>query len=331
MKVVGVGGGTGLPVLLSGLKSLRQTGECDVDVTALVAVSDSGGSTGDLRSALGVPAMGDLRNCFIALGDSQQPVLKALCQHRFQGIDGLSGHSTGNLILSALYQMAGDFEGMVRLAADLFQLKDRVLPSTNVPVTLCADFFDGSSVRGEAKIPLKRMPIRRVWLEPENPLPAPGVLSAIAEADAIVFGPGSLYTSIIPNLLVADVAEAIHTSSAVKIYICNLMTQSGETETYTAADHLRALKKYLPPNTIDVCVMNTRSASALLEQRYSKSGAQFVTASGDEVRRLGVKPQHAELLQENRTKIRHDGLVLARSIVALASQRREWEVLCAES
>ncbi len=331
MKVVGIGGGTGLPVLLSGLKRLRQSGECDIRITAVVAVSDSGGSTGNLRAALGIPAMGDLRNCFIALAGSPLPVLKAVCRHRFHGIEGLSGHSMGNLILSALYQMAGDFDGMVRLANHLFQLKDRVLPGTSVPVTLCADFFDGSIVRGESAIPLKRMPIRRVWLDPERPLPAPGVLDAIAEADAIVFGPGSLYTSVIPSLLVAGVADAIHASSAVKIHVCNLMTQAGETGTYTAADHLRALTQYLPSGAVDVCVVNTRSAGPLLQKRYSQSGAQFVTASDDEIRRLGAVPQRADLLQENNTKIRHDGLALARLVVALGSRRREWEVLCAES
>src|SRR3954470_17836189 len=163
MNVVGIGGGTGLPVLLSGLKSIRQRSECDVQITALVAVSDSGGSSGEIRRALGNPAVGDLRNCFIALGDSQ-PVLKALSQHRFQAIDGLYGHSAGNRLLSALYQMAGDFDGMIRLASHLFQLRDQVLPSTNIPVTLCAEYFDGSAVRDEANIPLKRAPVKRVWL-----------------------------------------------------------------------------------------------------------------------------------------------------------------------
>jgi uncharacterized cofD-like protein len=330
MRVVGIGGGTGLPVLLSGLKSIRQSGECDVQVTAIVAVSDSGGSSGAIRCALGTPAVGDLRNCFIALADSQ-PVLKALSQHRFQDIEGLYGHSAGNLLLSALYQMAGDFDGMIRLASHLFQLKDCVLPSTTVPVTLCADYFDGSCVRGEANIPQKREPVRRVWLEPESPLPAAGVLEAIAMADLIVLGPGSLYTSIVPNLLVTDVAAAIHKSAAVKVYVCNLMTQAGETEGFTAADHLRVLQSHLPPHTIDLCVMNSLSASPVLLEKYAKSGSRLVCSSIGEITGLGAIPERADLLQESDGKIRHDAVALARFVLSLIGKGKEREVLCAES
>jgi uncharacterized cofD-like protein len=330
MKIAGIGGGTGLPVLLNGLKTLRQMGECDMHITALVAVSDSGGSSGALRRALGIPAMGDIRNCFIALGDSQA-VLKALCQHRFDKLDGLAGHSAGNLLLTGLYQMAGDFNGMVRLASQLFQLKDTILPTTDVSVTLCAEYFDGSSARGESNIPLKRLPIRKLWIDPESPLPAPGVLDAIAGADAVVLGPGSLFTSIIPNLLVADVADAIHASPAVKVYVCNLMTQSGETEGYTAADHVRTLQSYLPSNSIDFCVVNRRSASPMQSERYMKAGANLVCGNPKEIEKAGISAEIADLLEEHKGKIRHDSLALARLIVNLALRKREQEVLCAES
>jgi len=330
MKVVGIGGGTGLPVLLSGLKEFLERGECDAEVTALVAMSDSGGSSGDLRRELGIPALGDLRNCFMALGDLP-PVLKALCQHRFERLDGWAGHSVGNLVLSALYQMSGDFEGMVRLASDLFKLKGSVLPSTTEPVTLCAEFDDGTTVRGESNIPLKRRPIRRVWLEPERPQPACDVLNTIAAADIIVFGPGSLFTSIIPNLLVADVADAIHASSATKVYVCNLMTQFGETEGLAAADHLRILQSYLPAHTIDVCVVNTRPAGPLLAQRYARGGAHFVPVSAEHVRQLGVSFHGAELLQEKNEKVRHDPIALARLITQLTERGKEMEAVCAES
>jgi uncharacterized cofD-like protein len=330
MKVVGIGGGTGLPVLLSGLKELLERGECDVEVTALVAVSDSGGSSGDLRRTLGIPALGDLRNCLIALGDLP-PVLKAVCQHRFEKLDGWAGHSVGNMVLSALYQMSGDFEGMVRLASDLFRLKGSVLPSTAEPVTLCAEFADGTTIRGESNIPLKRRPIRRVWLEPEHPRPACEVLKTLAAADVIVFGPGSLFTSIIPNLLVTGVAEAIHASRATKVYVCNLMTQYGETEGLGAADHLRILQSYLPPQTIDICVVNTRPAGPLLAQRYSRGGAHFVPVSAEHVRQLGVSFHGAELLQEKNDKVRHDPIALARLITQLTERRKEMEAVCAES
>jgi uncharacterized cofD-like protein len=275
--------------------------------------------------------LGDLRNCLIALSNSK-PVLKSICRHRFEDIDGLAGHSTGNLILSALYQMAGDdFDGMVRLASELFQLRDTVIPSTSVPVTLCAEYLDGSSVRGESKIPLTRKPIRRVWLDPESPLPADGILPALAEADIIVFGPGSLYTSIVPNLLVADVADAIHASPAVKVYACNLMTQVGETEGFSAADHLRTLESYLPPDTIDVCIFNTRTVGSALADRYAETGSTLVVAAADAIHRLGVLPEGAALVHEENNKIRHDGLALAQLVVAQANRRRELGVLCAES
>jgi uncharacterized cofD-like protein len=330
MKIVGIGGGTGLPVLLSGLKSLRQNGECDVQISAVVAVSDSGGSSGAIRRALGVPAMGDLRNCFVALAGSH-PVLKALSQHRFQDIDGLYGHSAGNLLLSALYQMAGDFEGMIRLASHLFELKDRVLPSTNVPVTLCAEYVDGTTVRGEAYIPLKHELIRRVWVEPGNPMPGSGVLDAIAEADIIVLGPGSLYTSIVANLLIGEIPKAIHASPARKVYVCNLMTQSGETEGLTAVEHLKIVQSHLPPGTIDVCVVNCRAVNSVILERYEESGGGPVHGSPDEIAGLGVIPEYADLLQESGGKVRHDGVALARRIVLEFGKRKECEALCVES
>ena len=330
MNIVGIGGGTGLPVLLSGLKTLRNTGECDVHITALVAVSDSGGSSGQLRRALGIPAIGDIRNCFIALGDSQA-VLKALCQHRFDKVVGLSGHSAGNLLLTGLYQMAGDFHGMVRLATELFQLRDTIIPTTDTAVTLCAEYFDGASVRGESNIPLKRSPIRKVWLDPECPLPAPGVLEALAGADIIVLGPGSMFTSIVPNLLVADVAHAIHASPALKVYVCNLMTQAGETEAFSARDHVRALQSYLPSRTIDVCLLNRRSASPLLLEKYMDAGAVLVGSVPREVEALGIDVGAGEFLEEYNGKLRHDRLALARAIVSLANHKKEPEVLCAES
>ncbi len=330
MKIVGIGGGTGLPVLLAGLKEARLRGDSDFSITALVAVSDSGGSTGRLRDTLGIPAVGDLRKCLLALSESPA-VLKAVCEHRFENVGELTGHSAGNLLLSALYQMTGDFDGMVRLARHLLQLKDLVLPCTNFAVTLCAEYSDGKVVRNESDIPKYGRPIQRVWLEPDRPSPAAGVLDAIAGADAIVFGPGSLYTSVIPNLLVSDIADAIHASAALKIYVCNLMTQAGETEQYSAADHLKTLQRYLPQGTVDVCIVNTRAAHPLVAERYGVTGAHMVREAMDEIRRLGVTPEPLDLLQEDKGKIRHDGLKLAQRIVALAHGQRELEVLCAES
>jgi uncharacterized cofD-like protein len=321
MRIVGIGGGTGLPVLLSGLRKLNEGGDEPIDITAIVAVSDNGGSTGTLRQAFGMPAMGDIRNCLVALADTDK-LLTLVCQHRFEVTDGLAGHSMGNLILSALYQMSGDFLSAVQLASDLLRLEGRVLPVTEIPVTLCALCEDGSRVEGESSIPRSRVKLSRLWLDPPDPLPSPGVMEAIEYADAIVIGPGSLYTSIIPNLLVAGVAEAIHASRALKIYVCNLMTQAGETDGYSAADHLRALQSYLPAGSIDTCILNNRTIGTGLAERYLKSDAEtvlFMPEIEDDIRRAGAIPVAAALLKEGEVKARHDPEALARVVVSLAS------------
>jgi uncharacterized cofD-like protein len=320
MKVVGIGGGTGLPVLLSGLKQLNDTGQGPIDITAVVTVSDSGGSTGTLRQAFGMPAMGDIRNCLVALAGTDS-VLTSVCQHRFKNPEGFAGHSVGNLILSALYQMSGDFASAVRQAADLLGLKGRVLPSTDQPVTLCALYEDGQTVEGEANIPTRDVGVSRVWLRPDDPPPAAGVLECIRAADAIVIGPGSLYTSIIPNLLVAGVADAIQASSALKIYVSNLMTEPGETDGYSAVDHLRALDFYLPASSIDVCVLNSSSIGTAVARRYGKTGSDIVavtTETENEIRRMGVIPVAAPLLKDGEAKARHDPAILARLVVSLS-------------
>jgi uncharacterized cofD-like protein len=319
MKIVGIGGGTGLPVLLSGLKQLNDSGQGPIDITAIVTVADSGGSTGALRQAFGMPAMGDIRNCLVALAGAN-PVLTSVCQHRFQNPEGFAGHSVGNLILSALYQMSGDFAFAVRQASELLRLKGHVLPSTETPVTLCALYDDGTTAEGEASIPNRDMKISRVWLRPDDPAAGADVIESLLAADAIMLGPGSLYTSIIPNLLVAGVADAIHESRALKIYISNLMTEPGETDGYSAADHIRALEFYLPPRSIDVCVLNSSAIGTAVANRYHEQGSEIVAATPeteDEIRRMGVIPVAAPLLKDGEAKARHDPAILARLIVSL--------------
>ncbi len=316
MKIVGVGGGTGLPVLLSGLKKLNDRGEQDIDITAIVAVSDSGGSTGRLREILGCPAMGDIRNCLVALSDDQSPLV-SVYRHRFQNARELSGHSAGNLILAALYQIHGDFGEVVRQASMMLRPRGRVLPVTDKPVTLCGQYSNGCRMRGEANLPNTDSRLTQVWLEPSDAQPFPGVLEAIDDANVIVFGPGSLYTSIIPNVLVPSVACAIKASRAVKVYVCNLMTQPGETCGYTAAEHLQTLQSYLPPRTIDVCVYNTRRVIGTeVADLYSRSGAGLVIGCEDELREIGVVPAGLSLLDKGTLKVRHDPLILARFVVS---------------
>jgi uncharacterized cofD-like protein len=320
MRIVGIGGGTGLPVLLHGLKQLNDSGQEPIDITAIVTVSDSGGSTGTLRQAFGMPGMGDIRNCLVALA-ADNSVLTSVCQHRFQNPEGFAGHSVGNLILSALYQMSGDFGAAVRQASELLRLKGRVLPATDSPVSLCALYEDGTTAEGEANVPNRNVKVSRVWLQPDDPAPAAGVLESIRTADAIVIGPGSLYTSIIPNLLVAGVADAIHASSAIKIYVSNLMTEPGETDGYSAADHIRALDLYLPARSIDACVLNASAIGTAVATRYVKTGSGVVTATPeaeDEIRRMGVIPVAAPLLKDGEAKARHDPAILARLVVSLA-------------
>ncbi|HEY2381691.1 MAG TPA: gluconeogenesis factor YvcK family protein [Terriglobia bacterium] len=318
MKIVGIGGGTGLPVLLSGLREIRQMGPSQIDITAIVTVSDSGGSTGALRKAFDMPAMGDIRKCLIALAP-ERAVLTSVCEHRFDNPESFAGHSLGNLILSALYQMSGNFAAAVRLASDLMELQGKVLPSTDQPVTLCALYEDDRIVRGESNIPRPGRRIRRVWFDVQNPPPAPGVIEALREADAIVLGPGSLYTSIVPNLLVAGVVDAIQSSTAIKIYVSNLMTQAGETDGYSATDHVSALLEYLP--AIDVCVMNSSGIGTGVAERYFMSGSEMVAGrplDEDGMRRKGVLPVAAPLLKAGQVKARHDPATLARLVVSLA-------------
>jgi uncharacterized cofD-like protein len=323
MRIVGIGGGTGLPVLLTGLRALQDRGEGPFDITAIVTVSDSGGSTGVLREAFSMPAMGDIRKCMIALAP-EGSVLTSVCQHRFNNPESFAGHSLGNLILSALHQMSGSFAAAVSQACDLLELRGRVLPATEEPVTLCASYDDGNIGRGESNIPQAGRRIIGVWLEMNDakiscPPPAPGVIEALNDADAIVLGPGSLYTSIIPNLLVAGVVSTIQSAPAVKICVSNLMTQVGETDGYSSADHLRVLLEYLP--CIDVCVLNSAAIGMGVAERYLKSGSQIVSGSGedeDQIRRSGVIPIAAPLLRDGESKARHDPETLARLVVSLA-------------
>lgn len=341
MKIVGIGGGTGLPVLLKGLTEINDE-RSPIDVTAIVTVSDSGGSTGALRRAFNMPAMGDIRKCLVSLAGDDS-VLTSLYQHRFENPENFAGHSVGNLILTALYQMSGNFTAAVSQAAELLGLTGKVLPATEVPVTLCAMHENGTIAQGEANVPKPGMRISRVWLEPEDPLPAPGVLEALESAEVIVIGPGSLYTSIIPNLLVGRIASALQNSPAIKIYISNLMTQAGETEGYSAADHVHTLLEYLPSPgrgqgegscAIDVCVMNSSSVGRAVADRYLKCGSEIVIDTledEDRIRKRGVVPLAAPLLKDGEVKARHDPATLARLVVSLAQGfAGAHEIICSQ-
>ena len=311
LRIVGIGGGTGLPVLLAGLGN-----EAGVDLSAIVNVSDNGGSSGRLRTTFAMPAVGDLRNCLVALAPSNS-TLAELFQHRFSRGDGLEGHAVGNLIVAALYQKTGSLSEAIDIVSNLLPTWGRALAATETPATVCAAFQDGTIVRGESHITAVRRPIERVWLEPDSPPASPGVLEAIHAADAVVLAPGSLYTSLLPNLLVAGVADAIRRSPAVKILICNLMTQPGETDGFSASDHLRVVQDSLGPSAVDFCVVNSwRARSGLSIGQFE--GAKPVECDLARIRSLGAVPIEADLLLRQGERIRHNAAKLGRLVVWIA-------------
>jgi uncharacterized cofD-like protein len=321
MKIVGIGGGTGLPVLLRGLKQLRDrradaSGDDRVCAAAVVCVSDDGGSSGCLRRAFGIPAVGDLRNCMVALSNGN-PTLRDIFQYRLCGDFGLEGHSLGNLIVAALSARSGNLRHAIRLASEFLGMQGEVLPCTEVNATLCAEFSDGEVVQGETRISERRKRIRRVWLDPPNPPAGAGVIDALVNADAIVFGPGSLHTSIVPNLFPAGVREALAASHALKIFVCNLTTQPGETEGYSASDHIRSLQAYLGRSGLHICLLNSRPVGETLREQYASVGSAPVVNDEDAIAQLGVTPLCLDLLAEGERELRHDPMKLARWIVAL--------------
>jgi uncharacterized cofD-like protein len=256
VNVVAIGGGTGLATLLRGLK------RHDVAITAIVTVADDGGSTGKIRTAYDIPAPGDIRNCLVALADDESLVSR-LFQYRFtQAGSELDGHSFGNLFITALTKVTGSFERAVIESASVLNIRGRVLPSTLANVRLDAELIDGTMIEGESKIQYKEAPIHRVQLSPGDPAAYRPAVAAILNADLIVLGPGSLYTSIVPNLLVPDIVRAVRASSAPKIYVMNVATQTGETDHFTALDHLAVVNEQLGAGVLDAVLINSNTASA---------------------------------------------------------------------
>ena len=313
LKVVALGGGTGLGSLLRGLKPYSS------NLTAVVTVSDDGGSSGRLSKELGVLPPGDIRNCLVALADDES-LLSELFDYRFQDGRGLTGHSFGNLFLAALTEVAGDFEEAIKMSSQILASRGRVLPSTLSSVRLCARFTDKSVVRGESSIPKASKKIHRVFIEPRRCEPPPEVLSALEQADVIILGPGSLYTSVIPNLLVSGIPEAIRASKAPKIYVCNVMTQPGETDGYGAGDHVRALVDHCGQNNlVDYALVNYEVPQEGTLQRYEEEGATLVAPQLETLERLGVQPVRAALINESDV-VRHDSERLAATILDLVAR-----------
>jgi len=314
LRIVAIGGGTGLSTMLRGLK------EYTSNITAVVTVADDGGSSGRIRDDLGILPPGDIRNTLVALADTE-PLMETLFQYRFSWGEGLAGHSFGNLFIAAMTDITGDFEEGIRAFSKVLAVRGRVLPSTLDSVRLGAVYTDGSQVLGESVIPEQGKKIEKVFLEPSNATALPEAIEAIMHADVVVLGPGSLYTSIIPNLLIPGFAEALAQTPALCIYVCNVMTQPGETDGYSASDHVSALLAHLgPPSVLDYVLVNNASVSSAQAKKYAKQGAYPVRVDAAAIERMGIKVHLADVLDQ-RNLARHNSLKLAQEIIRLAEGR----------
>jgi uncharacterized cofD-like protein len=318
-NLVAIGGGTGLSTLLAGLKKRVGKGNERIwieNLSAIVTVSDDGGSSGRLRDELQMLPPGDIRNCIVALSEDSS-LLSKLFRHRFRGDGELGGHSFGNLFLAALTEVTGDFTEAIRLSSEILASKGHIFPATISDVRLVAELEDGSVVSGETQISKSAQAIRHLRLEPEMCLPLPQVLRAIRAADIITVGPGSLYTSILPNLLVAQVARVIGQTSATKIFVNNLMTQPGETDGYTARAHLEAVKKYAPEIHFDFVIVNDRRISAEQAELYAAEGAYQIGIDDpiEDVVDQSTEIVRADLLDDGE-KVRHNAERVAEVVLA---------------
>jgi uncharacterized cofD-like protein len=309
-RIVSLGGGTGLSSLLRGLK------KCDADLSAIVTVTDDGGSSGRLREELGVLPPGDIRNCMIALSEDEH-LMSRLFRFRFNSDGSLHNHSFGNLFLTAMAGVTGDFAEAVHLTSEVLAIKGVIYPLTNSNVSLNAELEDGSIVRGETRITGSNQRIRRVYLNPADARALPNALKAIGTADVITIGPGSLYTSLIPNLLVREVVAAIHDSPATKIYIQNIMTQPGETVGYSAADHVKALSDHCDGLMFPNILVNNREPSSSILKKYDAERAALVDIDKDRLRALQLNIVERDLLAEDGV-VRHDPDRLAGAVFEMA-------------
>ncbi len=317
LKVVALGGGTGLPLVLRGLK--RCLGAGGGTLTGIVTVADDGGSSGRLRRDYNVLPMGDIRNCLVALSENE-PLMSRLFQYRYRGEDGLGGHSVGNLILTALAECCKSYLKAIETSGQVLAIRGRILPSTLESVVLEARLADGRVVRGESLIPRNGAPIATIGTDPPSPRPAPGVLAALREADLIVLGPGSLFTSLMPNLLVRGVARAIASSGAARVLVGNLMTQPGETDGFSSGDHIEAIHRIAGPGLVDYYLANRAPIRPALKRRYAREGARPIDPLPQSIRALGVRPIERNLLREDLgpLKIRHHEGKLARALLRIA-------------
>ncbi|MFP7479093.1 gluconeogenesis factor YvcK family protein [Terribacillus saccharophilus] len=309
-KIVAIGGGTGMPVLLRGLKQLP------VDLSAIVTVADDGGSSGKLRTELAMPAPGDIRNVIAALADAE-PMLIDLFQHRFKDGNGLSGHSMGNLLLAAMTSISGDFYNGIKEISRVLKVKGNIYPIANQNVVLHAEMTDGEIVTGESNIPLANKRIKRVFVSPLPVKPLPDAIEAIKQADLIVISPGSLYTSVMPNLIVPEIENALRDAPGKVVYVCNVMTQYGETTGYTAGDHIQAIHDHIGVDIVSSIVVNNSAIEQDIRENYAEEHAEPVVYDISRLKSLGLEVIEADIIDHHQRKLRHDTHKIAKLLYAM--------------
>ena len=314
-RIVTVGGGTGLSTLLHGLK------EYTSNLTAVVTVADDGGSSGRLRQDFDILPPGDIRNCLVALADEEH-LMGKLFQFRFQEGSTLSGHSFGNLFITAMTKVTGDFDEAIKESSKVLAIRGNVVPSTLDKVTLVAEHEDGSETVGESNLPSAGSPVKKIHLRPVNCRSTDEAIEAIAKADVVILGPGSLYTSIMPNLLVGRMYQEIIASKAIKMYVCNVMTQKGETEDYTASDHLKAIIDHTSPGIVDYCIVNTSKVPAIMYEKYRDQNSYPVVPDTENIKKMKCKVIEAHLVSAH-DFVRHDSDRLAKIIIDLVSSLKK--------
>lgn len=312
-RIAVMGGGTGMPVLLQGLKNLP------IDITALVTVADDGGSSGKIREEFGIPAPGDIRNVINALSDAD-PLLLELFQHRFSTNNGLLGHSMGNLLLAALTSITGSFYEGIQEISRVFNVKGKIFPISDERISLYAEMEDGTFVYGESEIPLAKKKVKRLYLGPDFIQPLPAAVQAIKEADLIVISPGSLYTSILPNLIIPQIDAALIQSKARIVYVCNVMTQEGETTGFTASDHVKTIHAHLNHKIIDSIVVHNKPIEKSIRKSYAQENAEPVDYDMNNLKQMDLHIIEDDIIDYSKETVRHDTKKIARLLYKMITK-----------
>ena len=316
-RIVAIGGGTGLSTVLEGLK------EYSANITAIVAVADEGGSSGRLREEFGILPPGDIRNCLVSLAEAPK-LLRDLFQYRFKEGEGIKGHSFGNLFITAMTQVTGSFKDAVKESSIILAIKGRVLPSSLDKIRLKAEYTDGTKEIGEDKIPQEEKAIKKICLSPQNVKPNPEAIAAVKKADVILIGPGSLFTSVLPNLLIEGISREIAKKKVMKLYICNVMTQHGETDAFTASEHLDKIDSHVGVNIINCCLVNSGHLKYELLVKYAQEKSFPVVFDREKIKKRGVLVFEGDVVSAT-NYLRHDSQRIAREIIRIYNRgKRRW-------